>query len=223
MAERRNRKHSKIDGLPPDLKATVQQMLLDGDTYSEVIAYLQTQGVSISMSSVCRYAQAYLAEHEALMMANANLQRMMDEVSKYPDLDTTEAIIRIVSHNLLNVLSNTSEEDWQEVDLSKLLKETNALVRASAYKKRIALQIRTRWIPGSTQSRGWYLQSLPRSGPNCTSNWPSTWTAKRRPGLQREDNLLCGMSYRSRPETRSRCGTRCSLRASGRWCRRSRG
>ena len=94
MAERRNRKHSKIDGLPPDLKATVQQMLLDGDTYSEVIAYLQTQGVSISMSSVCRYAQAYLAEHEALMMANANLQRMMDEVSKYPDLDTTEAIIR---------------------------------------------------------------------------------------------------------------------------------
>ena len=129
MAERRNRKHSKIDGLPPDLKATVQQMLLDGDTYSEVIAYLQTQGVSISMSSVCRYAQAYLAEHEALMMANANLQRMMDEVSKYPDLDTTEAIIRIVSHNLLNVLSNTSEEDWQEVDLSKLLKETNALVR----------------------------------------------------------------------------------------------
>lgn len=43
MAERRNRKHSKIDGLPPDLKATVQQMLLDGDTYSEVIAYLQTQ------------------------------------------------------------------------------------------------------------------------------------------------------------------------------------
>ena len=140
MAERRNRKHSKIDGLPPDLKATVQQMLLDGDTYSEVIAYLQTQGVSISMSSVCRYAQAYLAEHEALMMANANLQRMMDEVSKYPDLDTTEAIIRIVSHNLLNVLSNTSEEDWQEVNLSKLLKETNALVRASAYKKRIALQ-----------------------------------------------------------------------------------
>ena len=99
MAERRNRKHSKIDGLPPDLKATVQQMLLDGDTYSEVIAYLQTQGVSISLASVCRYAQAYLAEHEALMLANANLQRMMEEVSKYPDLDTTEAIIRIVSHN----------------------------------------------------------------------------------------------------------------------------
>ena len=120
MAERRNRKHSKIDGLPPDLKATVQQMLLDGDTYSEVIAYLQTQGVSISMSSVCRYAQAYLAEHEALMMANANLQRMMDEVSKYPDLDTTEAIIRIVSHNLLNVLSNTSEEDWQETSCFRL-------------------------------------------------------------------------------------------------------
>ena len=65
---------------------------------------------AISLASVCRYAQAYLAEHEALMLANANLQRMMEEVSKYPDLDTTEAIIRIVSHNLLNVLSNTMQQ-----------------------------------------------------------------------------------------------------------------
>lgn len=166
MAERRNRKHSKIDGLPPDLKATVQQMLLDGDTYSEVIAYLQTQGVSISLASVCRYAQAYLAEHEALMLANANLQRMMEEVSKYPDLDTTEAIIRIVSHNLLNVLSNTSEEDWQEIDLSKLLKETNALVRASAYKKRIALQNQDALDTGLDAVKGLVFAELAKERPD---------------------------------------------------------
>lgn len=166
MAERRNRKHSKIDGLQPDLKATVQQMLLDGDTYSEVIAYLQTQGVSISLASVCRYAQAYLAEHEALMLANANLQRMMEEVSKYPDLDTTEAIIRIVSHNLLNVLSNTSEEDWQEIDLSKLLKETNALVRASAYKKRIALQNQDALDTGLDAVKGLVFAELAKERPD---------------------------------------------------------
>ena len=144
----------------------MQQMLLDGDTYSEVIAYLQTQGVSISLASVCRYAQAYLAEHEALMLANANLQRMMEEVSKYPDLDTTEAIIRIVSHNLLNVLSNTSEEDWQEIDLSKLLKETNALVRASAYKKRIALQNQDALDTGLDAVKGLVFAELAKERPD---------------------------------------------------------
>ena len=36
-----NRKHSKIDKLPPEMKATVEEMILDGSaTYTEIVDYL---------------------------------------------------------------------------------------------------------------------------------------------------------------------------------------
>ena len=40
-----NRKHSKIDTLPPEMKATVEEMIMDGSaTYSDIVAYLEQQG-----------------------------------------------------------------------------------------------------------------------------------------------------------------------------------
>ena len=60
MGRRSNRKHSKIDGLAPELKATVEQMLLSDATYAEIVDFLEDNGVSISIASVCRYAQDYL-------------------------------------------------------------------------------------------------------------------------------------------------------------------
>lgn len=47
-----------------------------------------------------------------LAVAQENFRRMMDELDRYPDLDTTEAIIRLTSQNLLNALAGASEEDW---------------------------------------------------------------------------------------------------------------
>lgn len=39
-----NRKHSKIDTLPPEMKATVEEMIMDGSaTYSDIVTY-QKQG-----------------------------------------------------------------------------------------------------------------------------------------------------------------------------------
>ena len=52
MGRRSNRKHSKIDGLAPELKATVEQMLLSYATYAEIVDFLEYNGVSISIASV---------------------------------------------------------------------------------------------------------------------------------------------------------------------------
>ena len=115
-------------------------MLLTGSTYSEIVKSLKENEQSVSVASVCRYARAFNANVEQLRMANENFKNMMDEINRYPDLDTTEAIIRIASGNVFNRLANAEEQDWDEVKLDKLLKETNALIRATAYKKRIDLQ-----------------------------------------------------------------------------------
>mgnify|MGYP000158105664 CR=1 FL=1 len=39
--ERRRRSTGKVDRLPPELKDTVEQMLLTGCTYKEIVAFLK--------------------------------------------------------------------------------------------------------------------------------------------------------------------------------------
>ena len=84
MGRRSNRKHSKIDGLAPELKATVEQMLLSDATYAEIVDFLEDNGVSISIASVCRYAQDYDANIQALAIAQENFRAMMGGTGALP-------------------------------------------------------------------------------------------------------------------------------------------
>lgn len=131
-----NRKHGIIDELSPELKWTVEQMLLSGSTYSEIVDYLGQHDVPISIASVCRWARAYNASAQMLAVAQQNFKRLMDQMDQYPDLDTTEAMIRLASQNVINALVNTSEEEWDKMDKDKLLSSALGLVRAAAYKKK---------------------------------------------------------------------------------------
>ena len=120
-----NRKHSKIDKLPPEMKATVEEMILDGSaTYTEIVDYLQEHGYSLSVSSVCRYAQGYVENLQTLQIAQANFRNMLDELERYPDLDTTEALVRVASQD-------------------QLMNQISGLTRAVAYKKRVELRNKT--------------------------------------------------------------------------------
>lgn len=136
-----NRKHSKIDTLPPEMKATVEEMIMDGSaTYSDIVAYLEQQGYSLSVSSVCRYAQGYVENLQTLQIAQANFRNMLDELERYPDLDTTEALVRVASQNLMTALTSKKDEDWSAVSVDKLMNQISGLTRAVAYKKRVELQ-----------------------------------------------------------------------------------
>ncbi len=139
-AKERRRRVGKVDKLPPLLKDTVEQMLLSGATYKEIVAYLKANGESMSQMAVCTYARKYLATVEMLNVAQTNFHSLMDEMNRYPDIDTSEALIRLSSHHVLNALSALSDEDFKDIAVDKLIKETSALVRAAAYKKRITIQ-----------------------------------------------------------------------------------
>ena len=178
-----NRKHSKIDALDPALRDTVEQMLLSGSTYSEIVDFLGTQGVGISVASVCRYAQAYHANVQMLAVAQENFRRMMDELDKYPDLDTTEAIIRLTSQNLFNALANSTEEDWQGVSIDKMLREANALVRAAAYKKRVELQNQDTSEAGLEAVKSLVFEAMAKERPDLYKQVNDFLTVKKREGL----------------------------------------
>lgn len=51
------RKHSKIDALPPDIKSTVEEMILANFKYADIADYIQLQTEEpISLMSISRYA-----------------------------------------------------------------------------------------------------------------------------------------------------------------------
>nr|WP_319487253.1 phage protein Gp27 family protein [uncultured Caproiciproducens sp.] len=143
MARKRNRSSGKIDTLPDDLKNTVEQMLLSGQSYKDVVQYLSQNHVTASQMSVCRYASKYLATVEMLKMSQENMKMMMDEMDKYPNLDTTEAILRVASQNVFNAISSVDQDSWENMEPAKLLKEASSLIRAAGYKRRVDLQNKT--------------------------------------------------------------------------------
>lgn len=185
MAERMaNRKHSIIDDLEPALKETVEQMLLNGATYSEIVQYLKQNDVGISIASVCRYARAFNANVQMLSIAQENFRRMMDEMDKYPNLDTTEAIIRLSSQNVLNAIANTTEEDWKDVSVDKMLKETNGLIRAAAYKKRIDIQNQDTYESGLEAVKSLVFEAMAKEKPDLYKQVNEFLNKKKQEGME---------------------------------------
>lgn len=184
MARRSNRKHSKIDGLASELKATVEQMLLSDATYAEIVDFLEDNGVSVSIASVCRYAQDYDANIQALAIAQENFRAMMEELERYPDLDTTEAIIRLTSQNMFKALANTTEEDWQGIKVDKMMKEATGLIRAAAYKKRVEVQNQTDTEAGLDAVRSLVFEAMAKERPDLYAEVTKFLAAKKAEGLE---------------------------------------
>lgn len=179
-----NRKHGKIDGLPPELKATVEQMLLTNQYYWQIQEFLAENGVSVSQSAICRYAQHFDADMQRLMIANENFKAMMQELERCPDLDTTEAIVRLTSQNLFKALANTSEEDWQDIKPQELMKQATGLVRAAAYKKRVEVQNQTDTEAGLEAVRQLVFDAMAKERPDLYDEVNKFLKVKKAEGLE---------------------------------------
>ena len=159
--EKRSRRSTvKVDRLPSTHKDTVEQMLLEGLPYREIVEYLKEQGHVMYQMAICTYAKKYLAEVQMLNIAQENFKMMMDEIDKYPNLDTTEGIVRVLSSYLFTAITSQDESAWKGMKPDKLLRETNALIRAAAYKKRVDVQNQSDFDAGIEAARSLVFDSL---------------------------------------------------------------
>ncbi|MBF1051024.1 MAG: DUF3486 family protein [Peptostreptococcaceae bacterium] len=132
-----NRKHSKIDSFEPSLKQEIEFMMQSDYTYNEIAEYIRQNGHSISLTSVYRYAKNLDKSLKQLKMVQENFKAINDELRKYPDMDTSEGIIKLLSHQVLERVQNMNSEELENVDPLKLMKEANALIRTASYKNNI--------------------------------------------------------------------------------------
>ncbi len=129
------RKHSKIDALPSDIKEAVEQMILGDYTYRDVCDFVrETANVTLSEAAVCRYARSLNASIQDIRLASENMRALTEEMQKFPQLDTTEGIARLVSHKVLQAVREMDEVALKESDPLKLIEKATALIRAVSVK-----------------------------------------------------------------------------------------
>lgn len=102
------RKHSKIDNLEPAVKETVDEMIKTGAYYREIVDYIQSHGVSISLAAVGKYAKNLMSTLDALRLSQENFRAIMEETDRYPDLDMTDGILRLLCNQMLDAINKTS-------------------------------------------------------------------------------------------------------------------
>lgn len=89
---RRTRINSKIDQLPPEAKAKVDDMVADSSfTYQDIADWLKEQGYEISRGAVGRYA---IRINEAAQRMAEQLEQtrlILDRIERNPDVDPAKA------------------------------------------------------------------------------------------------------------------------------------
>lgn len=134
---KKKRKHYAIEKLHPDIKEAVDEMIKADFTYKEIVDYIKSTGNNISKSAVQRYAANLMQTLQTLRMTQENFKAIMDETERYKDVDFTEPLIRLLCSQILEQVSNLSEEQLQASDIETLTKNAVALTRAAAYKKNV--------------------------------------------------------------------------------------
>jgi hypothetical protein len=160
------RKHSKIDGLPAELKDTVEQMMQTDFTYADIADFIKQQGHDISITSVWRHASNLDKTLKELRMVQENFRVVMDEINRYPQLDPTEAIARLLSHQVLMAIQKTKPEQYANMDIDKLLRESAGLIRAVSFKKRADMQNKGALDAGLEQVKVLVFEAMSKERPD---------------------------------------------------------
>jgi len=180
------RTRSKIDALPPELKDSVEQMILNPVefTYLDISEYLKEKGYDISYVAVYRYARRMNANIQMVVTAQENFRRLVDEMEKYPDLDFTEALNRILAQKLIDRISSAPDEEWASVEMDKAVKDAVALGRAAAYKKRTDAHIRDKQEAGLEEFKALIFDAMAKERPELYQQVSQFLNEKKRQGLE---------------------------------------
>lgn len=161
-----NRKHSKIDQLDPAVKETVDEMIQTGALYREIADYIKENGMSVSIASVGRYAKSLMTTLDALRMSQQNFRAIMEETEKYPDLDISDGILRLLSGQILEAIAKMPDEQAKELDFETLSKHAVALTRAAAYKRQIDVKNKGLLENGAEQFQSLIFEAMAKERPD---------------------------------------------------------
>mgnify|MGYP000003488177 FL=1 len=165
MVRNNRRACGKIDKLPADLKDTVDQMLVSGQTYREIVSYLSENGEQLSQAAVSRYASRFLANAQQLRIAQENFRMILTETERYPELDPAEAILRMASQKVFDAIAKLDEGQFDDVSADDLLRQATALARAVAYKRKTDIDVKSDKQIALEENQSLLYETIKKSNP----------------------------------------------------------
>lgn len=162
---RNRRAIGKIDKLPLDLKETVDQMLVSGQTYREIVSYLSENGKKLSQAAVSRYAQRFLANAQQLRIAQENFRMILSETERYPELDPAEAILRMASQKIFDAVSKLDDSQFDDISADDLLRQATALARAVVYKRKTDTDVKSDKLIALEENQSLLYETIKKSNP----------------------------------------------------------
>lgn len=142
--KKRSRIRCKIDALPEEQKDMVRLMLMDtSNTYLDIAQELQEQGYEISKSAVGRYALRQNAVAKRLSEVQEQTRLLVEAVKHDPDVDYTEASMRMLITSLTEKIA-TAQEEFDQMDLAEAGRLIVSLSRTKVYKERVKAEIEKR-------------------------------------------------------------------------------
>ena len=133
----RTRINSKADSLPEDIKAHVDEMIIDtSNTYQDIADWVKEQGYEVSKSSIGRYAIRTTGATQRLIEAQKQTEALVNVIKKNPDVDYTDAGLMMLMDGLVKNLT-VAEEEFDQMPLDKAGRLITAISRTKAYKDRV--------------------------------------------------------------------------------------
>jgi hypothetical protein len=136
-------RRSKIHQLPKEVKAWLDQALVEGNFsgYELLEKELAGRGCTIGKSSLHRYGQQFEQRLQALKMASEQAKAI---VQSSPDDEgaVSEALMRLVQEKLFQSLLDFQLDPENPLDLAKTAKAVAELARATVTQKKWLIEAR---------------------------------------------------------------------------------
>lgn len=132
-------RRSKVDHLPPELKAELERLLADRSHggYEALSAWLAEQGYTISKSSLHRYDQRVQAVMSRIK-ASTEAARLLAQAAPDEADEHSAAVLRMVQSALFDAMARVTEAA-EEADPERQVKVLAAAARAIAEASRASI------------------------------------------------------------------------------------
>ncbi|WP_250278781.1 phage protein Gp27 family protein [[Clostridium] colinum] len=141
---KKTRKHFKIDTFPKEIVEKVDEMLSDkNNTYLDVKRFLNSQGFSISLGAIGRYALNRDKILDKIMQAQEQARILSKVIKESESTDYTEAGIQIATAELTKKLAE-AREDFDDLDVNDIVKLLGNLSRVKKQKTRAESEIKSK-------------------------------------------------------------------------------
>jgi len=136
--------HNKLETLPPELLATVDELLAKKKTYEQIAAFLRERGHEIGKSSVGRYHHSITAAAEKLTMVTEQLRPILKRVADGPNVELAQVASQMGLVELINFLEEggTFDSDAEKAKAIGTLCQAAAKLQAA---NSLAERMRMSW------------------------------------------------------------------------------